>query len=161
MQIDGCVFDLAMTEEHLDGAQVGARFEQMGCKTMAQRVRTDPLGDPRALRGLLASFPRNLGRDGNIRSPVLHRAGKQILLRLHPAPVDTEGFQQLLAQGNVTVLSAFPLANAHHHPLAVDIGDLQATQFRPPDTRRVQGHEHGAVEKVTGRVDQPRDFLRT
>jgi hypothetical protein len=61
MQINGCVFNLAMTKEHLDGAQIGARFEQMGCKAMAQRVRTDTLGDPRALRGLSASSPRNLG----------------------------------------------------------------------------------------------------
>src|SRR6266849_3766961 len=86
------------------------------------------LGDPRALRCLLASFPRNLGSDGNVRSPVLQCAGKQIVLRLHPAPVDTKRLQKLFAQGNITVMSAFPLANVNHHPLAVDIGDLKTAQ---------------------------------
>jgi len=57
-------------------------------------------------------------------------------------------------------MSAFPLANVNHHPLAVDIGDLKAAQFCAADTRRVQGHEHRAVEEVTGRVDELRYFLR-
>jgi hypothetical protein len=35
MQINGGVLNLAMTKKHLNGAQVGSRFEQMGCKTMA------------------------------------------------------------------------------------------------------------------------------
>src|SRR6201984_568183 len=119
------------------------------------------LGDPRALRCLLATSPRTLGRDGNFRSPVLHRAGKQIVLRLHPAPVDTKRLQKLFAQGNITVMSAFPLANVNHHPLAVDIGDLKTAQFRAADTRGVQGHEHRAVEEVTGRVDKLGYFLGT
>src|ERR1700688_2250330 len=119
------------------------------------------LGDPRALRCLLASLPRNLGSDGNVRSPVLQCAGKQIVLRLHPAPVDTERLQKLFAQGNSTVMSGFPLANVNHHPLAVDIGDLKTAQFRAADTRRVQGHEHRAVEEVTGQVDELRYFLAT
>src|SRR6266849_7776196 len=119
------------------------------------------LGDPRALRCLLASLPRNLGSDGNVRSPVLQCAGKQIVLRLHQAPVDSERLQKLFAYGNITVMSAFPLANVNHHPLAVDIGDLKTAQFRAADTRRVQSHEHRAVEEVTGRVDELRYFLGT
>jgi len=58
-------------------------------------------------------------------------------------------------------VAAFALADVNHHPLAVDIGDLKAAEFGAPDTRRVQGHEHGAVEEVTGRVDEVRDFLGT
>ena len=44
--------------------------------TVPKRVWRDMLGDPRALRCQLASFPRNLGSDGNVRSPVLQCAGK-------------------------------------------------------------------------------------
>src|SRR6266436_5680973 len=57
-------------------------------------------------------------------------------------------------------MSAFPLANVNHHPLAVDITDLKTAQFRAADTRRVQGHEHRAVEEVTGRVDHLHYLLR-
>ena len=34
MQVDGCYFEVAMTEQDLDGAQVGARLQQMRCKAM-------------------------------------------------------------------------------------------------------------------------------
>jgi len=52
-----------------------------------------------------------------------------------------------------------PIADVHHHALALNIGDLQPAQFRATDSSRVQGHQHRAVEEVTGRVDQLRDFL--
>jgi hypothetical protein len=34
MQVDSGFFQIVVTEEHLDGAQVGTRFEQMSGKTM-------------------------------------------------------------------------------------------------------------------------------
>jgi hypothetical protein len=39
MEIDERVFQLAMAEEHLDGAQIRTGFEQMRGKTVPQRVR--------------------------------------------------------------------------------------------------------------------------
>ena len=53
---------LAMPEQHLDGAQIRAGFQQVRGVAVPQRVRRDVLGDPRALRRLVASFPRNLGQ---------------------------------------------------------------------------------------------------
>jgi hypothetical protein len=35
MQIDGCYFKVAMTEQYLDGAQVGAGFEKMCGEAMS------------------------------------------------------------------------------------------------------------------------------
>ena len=52
MQIDDRVFNLAMTEQHLDGAQISAGFEQVRGVTVPKRVWRDMLGDPRALRCL-------------------------------------------------------------------------------------------------------------
>jgi hypothetical protein len=34
MQVDGCYFEVAMTEQDLDGAQVGAGFKKMCRETM-------------------------------------------------------------------------------------------------------------------------------
>jgi hypothetical protein len=34
MQVDGGLFEITMSQQHLDGAQVGSGFEQMRCKTM-------------------------------------------------------------------------------------------------------------------------------
>jgi len=58
-------------------------------------------------------------------------------------------------------VAGFALADVSHHALAVGIGDLKRAEFGARNTRRVQGHEHGAVEEVTGRVDEVRDFLGT
>ena len=41
MQIDGRYFEAAMTEQYLDGTQVGAGFEKVCGETMAQGVRMD------------------------------------------------------------------------------------------------------------------------
>lgn len=41
MQIDCRLLKIAMTEQHLDGAQVGSGPQQMGGKAMAQRVGMD------------------------------------------------------------------------------------------------------------------------
>jgi len=35
MQIDGCYFEITVTEQYLDGAQVGAGFKKMSRETMA------------------------------------------------------------------------------------------------------------------------------
>ena len=39
MQVDSGFFQIVVTEEHLNGTQVGARFEQVSGKAMSQRVR--------------------------------------------------------------------------------------------------------------------------
>ena len=36
VEVDRGLFQIAVTEQHLDGAQVRTRFEQMSCETMAQ-----------------------------------------------------------------------------------------------------------------------------
>lgn len=38
MQVDRRLLKVAMTEQHLDGAQVGAGFEQMSGKAVAQGI---------------------------------------------------------------------------------------------------------------------------
>ena len=43
MQIDRRLFQVAVPEQHLNGAQVGAGFQQMSGKAMAQGVWMDVL----------------------------------------------------------------------------------------------------------------------
>ena len=43
VQVDRCLFQITMPQQHLDGAQVGTGFEQMRGKAMTQGVRTDAL----------------------------------------------------------------------------------------------------------------------
>ena len=64
MQIDRRLFEVTMTQQHLDGAQVGAGFEQMGGKAVTQGLGMDVLVfKPSALCSSLAGCPKNLGGD--------------------------------------------------------------------------------------------------
>jgi hypothetical protein len=52
-----------MAQEHLDGPDIDARFEQVGRKTVAQRMNPVAVRDPRALLGMIGDL---LGRaDGH------------------------------------------------------------------------------------------------
>ena len=53
-----------MTEQHLNGAQVGAGFQQMGGETVSQGVRVDAtVLKSGAFGGVLTGVPENLGGD--------------------------------------------------------------------------------------------------
>ena len=69
MQVLGGGFQIAVPEQNLDGAQVGARFQQVGRPTVAQRVRGDAFADTSTTCGLAAGDPDGLVRDGLFRSP--------------------------------------------------------------------------------------------
>ena len=48
VQVNRGLFQIVATEEHLDGAQVGTRFEQMSGKAMPQSVRVCTFVEARA-----------------------------------------------------------------------------------------------------------------
>ena len=64
MEIDGGLFQVAMAEQKLNGAQIGAGLEQMRGKAVPQRVRVDVFADAGAFGGFAAGMPHDLGRDG-------------------------------------------------------------------------------------------------
>ena len=79
VQIDRGLFEIAMTEQDLDGAQIGSGFEQVRREAVPQGMRMDvPVLKASANRGLLAGCPEHLGGDRTARRmpPV---AGKQPL----------------------------------------------------------------------------------
>jgi hypothetical protein len=58
MQVDGRYFEVAMAEQDLDGAQVGAGFEKVGGETMAQGVGMDlPVIEAGSFSSNLAGTP--------------------------------------------------------------------------------------------------------
>ena len=60
-----------MTQEHLDRPDIDTRFEQVGRKTVAQRMNTMAVRDPRALLRMIVVFcavPMGIGFWGS--SPV-------------------------------------------------------------------------------------------
>src|SRR5712692_4927881 len=84
-------------------------------------MRINTLGEGRPLGCLPARPPDYLACDGHICAPVVHCAGKQVRLRLHPAPVLTQGFQKRFTQANITVPFSFALSDVDDHTLLIDI----------------------------------------
>ena len=60
MQILGGSLQIPVPEQDLDGAQVGAYLQQVGCPTVAQRVRGDAFADAGPARGIATCNPDGL-----------------------------------------------------------------------------------------------------
>src|SRR5271170_4073808 len=126
MQVDGGDLKVAMAEQYLDGAQIGAGFKKVSRETMAQSVGMNaPVVEAGAFSSDLAGSPEDLGGH-RMAGGVPAVAGKQPLLRLAPesSPVGAKLLEQLRAEHDVAVLAALALADMDNHPLAVDIADL-------------------------------------
>src|ERR1700756_18825 len=59
MQVNSGVSELGVAEKHLDGAQIGARFEHVRCEAVPQGMRRYMLGKASTLGGLVHSLPDN------------------------------------------------------------------------------------------------------
>src|SRR6516165_4422030 len=126
MQIDRRFLQVAMPQQHLDGAQVGAGFEQMGREAVAQSVRMNVFVlKAGAFGGLLTGNPENLSGDRMSRC-VPSVAWKQPVGGLAPqsTPVNAQCIEQLRAEHDIAVLASLAAPNMNDHAPAVDIADL-------------------------------------
>ena len=146
-----------MTEQHLDDAQVGAGFEAVGGKRMAQGVGRDPFGDATvserdAQRGLHALGAHGLaGR----------AAGEQIGLGgLLGAIVVAQGVEQDRAQHGVAVAPALAGADVEHHTLGVDVADAEMAGFGDPQSGPVGAEQHHAVFRLPQSAEDLGHFAR-
>jgi len=90
MQIDRRLLQVAMSQQHLNGSQVGTGLEQMRGKAVAQSVGMDALVlKTGTFGGLLTGVPEDLGGDRMTRR-MPSVAGEQPIggLAFQPAPVD-------------------------------------------------------------------------
>src|SRR5207248_9563380 len=106
---------VAMPQQHLDGAQVGAGFEQMSGEAVAQSVRMDVFVlKAGAFGGPLTGNPENLGGD-RMTCCVPSVTGKQPVGGLAPqsTPVDAQGIEQLRAEHDISVLASLAAPNMY------------------------------------------------
>ena len=67
MQVEGGFFQIVVSQQQLNRAQVGTGFEQVGCETMAQRVRMNLLRcQTGPLCGVTTGVPDCFGSDGTM-----------------------------------------------------------------------------------------------
>src|ERR1700679_3339923 len=163
MQVDRSHFQVSMAAQGLNGAQVGAGFKKMCGEAMTQSVRMDaPMLKARTFSSDLAGSPEDLGGDG-ITCGVPAVTGKQPLLRLAPetSPVHAKFLEQLRAEHDIAVLAALALSDMDHHPLAVDVTDLQVSRFCAACAGGIHRHQQDAMKRRVRGLNQSRDFFLT
>ena len=148
------MFQTGVSEQDLDGAQVGSGVQQMGGAGVAQTVWGQTFVIPAGWAAWRQASQTMLAEGG-----VGAFTGKQIGVRLSPAPVEAQGFQQFGTEWNIAIAAALPV-NADHHALTIEVTDLEMAKFGPSHGGGIQGHEQGAVIEVACRIDEPGYFLR-
>src|SRR5215472_18110684 len=129
MQVNQSVFQAGVPEQDLDGAQVGARVQQMGGATVTQTVWGQALADASSPGSLMTSQPHDVGGDGDVGTAVVHGSGEEIGFRFHPPPIDSESLEQCRTERHFAIPATFALGNTDHHALAVDVTDLETAKF--------------------------------
>ena len=133
-----------MSEQQLDGAQVGAGFEQMHGEPVAQQVGREALANAGALQGVVAGLAD--GGAGDVAAGNL--AGEQpVALRARAPPVVAEGLQQPGREHDVAVLGSLARDDAQRHALAVDVLRAQADGLRDAQPGRVAGRQDRLVRE--------------
>ena len=104
---------------------------------VSERVRRDALVDASLAHRILDRVPHDFRRDRRVGAPALARARKEIRLRAHPPVVLAQSREQGRAERNLAIVAALPPFDAQHHPLAVDVADLEVAQLRSAQTRAI------------------------
>ena len=140
-----------MAEQQLDGAQIGAGFEQVNGKGMAEQVRRDRLVDV-GLPSRLSAGGVDRQRRNRLSGQV---AGEQPLFGAGGAPVAAQQVEQHGREHDVAVLAPFALFDADDHALAVDGGGGQTDGLRNPQTRRIADGQDDAVLQHLDGIEEP------
>src|SRR5207244_12168021 len=117
MQVLGGGFQVAMPEQNLDGAQVGAGLQQVSRPTVAQRMRGDAFADASPTRGIATCNPHGFVGNRLIEAVLAGAGGAQVEPRRAPTPGLAQGLQEGWTPRPNTILAAL----AFHH-----------ARFRPP-----------------------------
>jgi hypothetical protein len=132
--------------------QVHAGFEQVSGERVPQAVHATPALDPRPLFGLIEDPGKR------IFAVVPLASGEQPVVRLDGPPVATQFLQQLRRKQAVAVPIAFAGANQDHHPVRMNVSDLELDHFAGTQAGSISRHQHGSMLEVAGRLEQTPNF---
>src|SRR5438309_4723050 len=154
--------ELLVSEQNLDDADIGLLLQEVGGKTVPQRMNADALGDAGAPR-CQANDPMQLARTRML--PAV--AGKQPgLTGRHPALLarNAPPFMQYLEQdgreNDVPILLALALLDPDEPPVTIDIGELERYDLRGAQAGGISQAQDRAVLDVRRRGEQPTDLFR-
>src|SRR3974390_2134076 len=132
---------LGVAEQHLDHANVGALFEQVGGKAMPQRMRRHALGDARQILG---------GGDGAVELTGGDRIDRVLAweepdLRSRRMPPVAQQFEQLRREHHGAIPLTLALLDPQRHALAVDIGHLEVRDLANSEAGAIRDAARGTT----------------
>jgi hypothetical protein len=155
-QVLGSGGEAAMTEEELNGPQVGAGFEEMYGECVPKRMRGDRFGETGQTMCFLAGCFYGVLRD----RPIIVNAWKQPLLRANGDPVAAQDLQQHGRQHHVPIFATFTLLDANNHTGTIDGGGLQPDGLRNAQACRVAGGQDHPMFVAIHAAEEMHNFFR-
>ena len=146
-----------MTEQQLNGADVGPGLKQMDCEGMPQAMRRDGLGESGETVRLLTGVPNRIPGD-RLASTI---AREEPILRPRRPPIVAQNRQQRGREHHVTIFLPFALLHANDHSSAVDSRRRQMNRFRDAKACGVAGGQDRAVLEVSHKAEELLNFLGT
>lgn len=146
-----------MAEQHLDRADIGSGFEQVGSNAVAQGMDAYGLAKLRRFAGM----PTHHVEGGRGERPGPVSPGKQPVFRPNFLLIGAQHEEQLCRQHDVSVAVSFALFDPNQHAVAVDIGDSQAYNFRDSQTGGIGGHQRCPELQARHRREKSHDFFGT
>ena len=162
VEIHRRVRQVGVTEQELNRAQVGARFQQMRRVGVPQRVRRDAFVDAGLPRGEAHGLPDHLRGDRAHR----HASRGASRERDRSAAASTGSTARSAArsvgtEGNLAIAAALALLDAEHHALAIDVADFELARFAAAQAGAVERQQQRAVIEILRARDQALDLVGT
>jgi hypothetical protein len=128
-----------VAQQHLDHADVHLALQQVGCESVAQRVRGNALVDTGSIGSRVYGAVELARRQrvSRVQAREQPATGPHAALGVGNAPPGAQALQQHRAEHGVAVLAALALLHPQRHALAVHVGHLQ--------TDDLAGAQAGAV----------------
>ncbi len=146
-----------MAEQQLDGADVGARFQQVDGEGMSQRMGRDRFANATKAMGPLASFRYGVPAD----MPVRNVAGKEPVRGPFHAPPIAQDLQQSWGEHDVAIFLSLTLLDPQHHPRTINGRDCELNCFRDAQAGGVATAQNRAMLIAGDATEKLKDFVRT
>src|SRR6266542_3131789 len=145
----------AMAKQDLNGARIGAAFQQVGGKRVSEHMWGDAFGDAGQLDGVAAKL-----LDGSRleMGPCLG-AGKQPIDRALHFIISAQQDEGAIAEHGVAILGSFTVLDVDQHALGVDVLGFEGNGFGDAQARAVAEHHYGTVLQDADMAEEGQHFF--
>ena len=150
VEIEHGGLQLGMAHVALDGAQIDAGFEEVGCVGMAKRVYGNSLFSDAGIKlGAAESALDTAFGHGSLRLcgafAVSTESWEEKMGMAVSAPIAAQQLKSRVRQRDVAVFGALATVHMDHHALTIDIGDFEIKSLVKPQAAGIDGGKINVV----------------